>query len=271
MRSTLQHLALAFSFLWISASVSSAADFSVTANSEVTAETLSGNASATFSVFNFPPAPPPAGVSVMGPVTLGSGVVTTTTFTNDPGFGTQSASVAGSALAPPDSLAFVAVETHDFVEVFNNNGGTTPAVLEFTFTYDATAMVSAAVGDEAAAHYNFHITGADDEVGELLEIDTGGGFVPVADFEVDDLLLASLGDTMDIVGPTSVGVRYTVDAFGVNGADGEYAFSIFTRADGQALSPASTMIPEPASIAIWCLLGLAISGAICYRCRTFRA
>jgi hypothetical protein len=196
-------------------------------------------------------------------MTAGNGAITVHSFSNTPGGGTQAAAVTGSALGPPSSFASAGSETHDFVEIFNNIGGT-PAVLTFTFSYSALSSVAAAVGDEAVAGFNIHITGADDEVGELLEVDTGSGFVAVSDFEVDMLEIASMGDTGALVSDSIV-VRYTGAPLGA-GADGEYAFSIFTRASGLAASPASAAVPEPSTIGIWLLGLLACVGA----CRWLR-
>ncbi len=248
----------------VAASPVDAATFSADATSSISSANLTGNSTASFTASN---APPPDGATVMGPVTSGTGTVGTLSSTNSTGFGTQSASVAGSALGPPDSFASAGVEVHDFVEVFNNNGGSGAAVLTFDFTYEASAAFSADPGDEAAAHYNFHISGADDEEGEQLAVSIGGGpFVDMDDFEVDDFLLASLGDSGASVGPTTVSVRYTAEPFAVGGADGEYAFSIFTRADGAAASPALA-VPEPASVSLWLLIAALVTGFGYYRWR----
>ena len=179
---------------------------------------------------------------------------------NTAGLGTQSGGVSGGVPFPVGS-AFAGIEQHDFIVV--ENFGVGAASLDFTFEYTATISADATtVYDSGGAAFNFHITGATDEAGETLLVDSGSGFVSVPDFEVADFVESLSGAglaTKTVSG--SVKVKYVVAAAGLGG-DGEYAFSIFTRANGAAIS-----VPEPGSILIWSLLGI---GATCVSYRSRR-
>ncbi len=224
-----------------------ASSFSATATSTISDITMTPHALIVSHV------PPPDGVTLVGPIVSGSGIVSTQTFVNDIGLGTQSAAVAGSAGPGPGSAA-AGVEVHDFVEVIAGPSGTS---LEFTFGYSVAASVAAMPGEDAAATYNFHITGIGDEFGESLMIDTGGGYVAATEFEVDDIAIASAGDT-GFAFSDSVRVKYTVLGDGA-------AFSIFTRSGGAAIVP----VPEPATT--WSLIGLGLSFACVQRWRRRRS
>jgi hypothetical protein len=194
----------------------------------------------------------------VGPTIFGTGLVTTHTFTNDPGVGGHLAAVAGSATSPPTSFASAGAEAHDMVGLFNNEGST-PAVLTFTFSYSGSSSAAIVFGETAGAGFNFHLTGASDEPGELLEVDTGGGFVPVGPggFEVTGTNFASASDTIT--------VRYTGAPLTSN-TDGVYAFSIFTRANGFANSQEVVAeVPEPASFALWSLGAIGLVAARRFR------
>lgn len=229
-------------------SSASAASFEATALSTIS----SVSSGAPYTVFETPA--PDGYTSIV--MTLGSGAASASGL-NDVGLGSQFGTVDGSATFPPVSESFAGVEAHDFIEV-DNSLGTGPASLEFVFEYSALLSAVAPLPTEAAwAGFNFHITGADDEPGELLEVDTGSGFVAVSDFEVDETIFASAGSS-DLTAVGAVAVRYTVDALSMGG-DGIYGFSIFTRVGG-----AAEAVPEPSTMLS--LLGLGICGA-CWRRR----
>jgi len=204
----------------------------------------------------------------MGPVTTGTGAAAFS-IVNGAGFGTNTGTVSGSASSPPDSFASVGVEAMDFIEV-SNILGPGPHVLTIRLAYTASSSVSTSdMGDGALASYNIHVTGADDEIGESLEVDLtglGGSFVPVTDFEVISSIFAIGGSSAidsDFTIPPSILIRYTALPLG-GLADGEYAFSIFTRASGaaQALTDAAA-VPEPSSMALWALVLAVGSIAAC--------
>jgi hypothetical protein len=161
-----------------------ASTFSSTAESLVSEVTISGGSTFTFHT-TFP------SFADASMDSMGLGASGTAMVSNAPGAGLQGASASGVAPGPGVSFGEGMAEAHDFIEVFASSTG---PVLEFTFDYGASSSVMAMAGNEAVGHYNFHITGADDETGELLEVDTGGGFVTVPDFEVDKGIMASLGD-----------------------------------------------------------------------------
>ncbi|MEM7404348.1 MAG: hypothetical protein AAF458_03600 [Pseudomonadota bacterium] len=173
-----------------------------------------------------------------GPVALGVGDSVT-----------QISELSGSADAPGGTSA--ASILNSMLIVLTNTSLTTSAEAEFLFTYTWDASISRTSADLEAAIANpfFHLSGFAPSGAETLEVDSGGGRIPLAEFLVDNTidLTPSEADLSDsTMGSLSVSVFVTVLA------DRTDSFEVINDATGNAIHAA----PAPA-VASLMLLGFA--------------
>ncbi len=166
--------------------------------------------------------------SVLGPLGVGDGI-------------TQESSAFGDASGPFGIGASIHL-TDGYIAIDNTLSSST-VVVSFDLTYELSA--TAGIGGPGEDAFAF----ADIDVLSFL------GSVDILDTAAADALF---GPPVSSIGPTTVSFDVTV-------LPGEFdEISVFLDAEGAAFVFA---IPEPSTLAVWSLLGLAFVGLSCKQCR----
>lgn len=154
----------------------------------------------------------------------------------------QTSEVSGSAEAP-FGLGDASVLNDGFIELENPSLTPATALFRFEYSWDADVTRDSVINEAASASPFFHLDGFAPSGGETLAIDSGGGFMPVADWLVHPMIGLPIG-----TGPLSdsaTGSMEVIAAVTVPGAPSPTtsrleAFSVITDSFGDAVH-----VPEP--------------------------